>query len=518
MQICSKQFFFSWIFSLLLCVPSFSQDATPRRLLLYGKVVNKDGQAAKKSKYVYIQDGTIQYVGTQKPKLEKGVRFLYTTGYIYPGLIDLHTHLTYNIMPIWDGAQSQYSNRFEWRKDENYKKFRETYKALNTPEFKLGLFLYDEIQALAGATTLIQESGMIDNESKNLIKSLVVRGTDFAEDMDLDPSKKVASSFEIFEPKSDGTFKAKDALESFAKRRSEDKLYSFIVHLAEGRTGFLRDHGTDPLCRAEFEALMNHPLFSDPLNTPKPPVALIHSSGIDPTNDAHIQFLKTWNMGIVWSPVSNLLLYGDTLDVETLLKKGVTIALGSDWSPSGSKHVLDEARFARFYLDQIGAHVSDKQLFQMMTVNSAKMIGHPRLGEIKAGNLADLFILEDPNPDYTPMESLLRTDVKYIQAVVIRGRAVYGYEDKVTVLESDVQRLPQVEGEAVRNKVVYIDPALNLNLEETITKMEAHLKTLGVYRNNLLTSTDKPYQERIFNLQTFVHLNFFLNKFKQEEK
>src|SRR3989338_5799179 len=428
-----------------LLTVSFSFAQEHNRILLYGKVDQKDGTFKKQ--YVYIEDGAIKYVQKKKPKLLRGTKFVYEVGYFYPGLIDLHSHITYNIMPVWEGAQSQFSNRFECRKDENYKNgFRNTYKALNIPEFKTGLLLYYEIQALAGATTLIQESGILDNESRTVTKGLVVRGTDFEEDLELNNGKKVASSFEIFEPKANGTIISKDALDSFAKRRGEGKLQAFITHLAEGRTGFLRpDHTADPLCRAEFEAMMNHPYFSDVENTPKVPVALIHSSGIDPQNDKHIEFLKTWNMGIVWSPVSNLLLYGDTLDIETLLRKDIPIALGSDWSPSGSKHVLDEARMARVYLETIGAHVSDTELFQMMTTQAAKLIGHPNLGEIKEGNLADLFILEDPNPDYTPMESLFKTDVKYITLVMIRGRAVYGYEDRVLPLESNVQKLPSIE-------------------------------------------------------------------------
>ncbi|MBI3018440.1 MAG: amidohydrolase family protein [Deltaproteobacteria bacterium] len=501
-------------------VPQPPESQEPRRILLHGKVVQKDGSAKKR--YVYIEDGVIQSVTYKRPKLLKGIRFVHEAGYIYPGLIDLHTHITYNIMPVWGGAQSQFSNRFEWRKNEDYKNFRDIYKALTIPDFKFGLLLYDEIQALAGGTTLIQESGIIDNESKDVTRRLVVRGTDFEDDLELNNGKKVASSFEIFAPKADGTFAAKDALESFAKRRSEDKLQAYIVHLAEGRTGFLRtDQSFDPSCRAEFETLMAHPYFSDPENTPKPPVALIHSSGIDPQNDAHINFLKTWNMGIVWSLVSNLLLYGDTLDIPTLLQKGVLIALGSDWSPSGSKHVLDEARMARFYLDMIAypnpSPVSDAEIFQMMTTNAAQMIDHPRLGGIKPGNLADLFVIEDPDPSVSPMKALFYTDVKYITMVMIRGRAVYGYEDRVRPLEPNVQLLPQIEGEPVLNKVVYMDPALNLNLEETIGKMEAHLKTLGVYRNNLLTSTDKPYQERMFQLQQMIFNTFLAPRLKKKE-
>jgi cytosine/adenosine deaminase-related metal-dependent hydrolase len=45
---------------------------------------------------------------------------------------------------------------------------------------------------------------------------------------------------------------------------------------------------------------------------------------------------------LVWSPLSNLLLYGQTALVYDALKAGVLVLLGTDWSPSGSRHLLDE--------------------------------------------------------------------------------------------------------------------------------------------------------------------------------
>src|SRR5690606_23933476 len=40
---------------------------------------------------------------------------------IYPGMVNLHNHTEYNIMPIWDMAKGQFENRFEWRAWGNYK-------------------------------------------------------------------------------------------------------------------------------------------------------------------------------------------------------------------------------------------------------------------------------------------------------------------------------------------------------------------------------------------------------------
>ena len=52
---------------------------------------------------------------------------------------------------------------------------------------------------------------------------------------------------------------------------------------------------------------------------------------------------------MVWSPLSNLLLYGATARVDAAKRAGVRIGLGSDWSPSGSKNLLGELKVAWLY-------------------------------------------------------------------------------------------------------------------------------------------------------------------------
>ena len=55
---------------------------------------------------------------------------------------------------------------------------------------------------------------------------------------------------------------------------------------------------------------------------------------------------------MVWSPMSNLLLYGGTADIAAALAAGVRIGIGSDWSPSGSKNLLGELKVAWLLLSR----------------------------------------------------------------------------------------------------------------------------------------------------------------------
>lgn len=503
--------------SLLFFVPLYATT------VLHGKIVQADG--TYKKGYLTVENDTIISIQKNKPRLTPNLMedaiFIQTKGFIFPGLIDLHTHTTYNILPLWENAQSQFENRFGWREDSHYRTvFREAYRALTDPQnedrFKKSLLLFDELQAACGGTTLIQESRSLDSETDDFAKRILIRGTDYIEDLGLNNGKKILSVIDLFDYRKTIPPVPKKSLESFGKWREKGVLQAFIPHLAEGRTGFLRDHGYDEYSRREFEAFRTHALFSNPENTPKLPIALVHSSGIDPKNDAHIEFLKTWNMGIIWSPVSNLLLYGDTLDVETLLQKGIPIALGSDWSPSGSKHVLDEARLARFYLKTIQANVSDVEIFQMMTVQSAKLINHPRLGELKEGNLADLLIFEDPqdSKNDTPMEVLFNTPVEHIRLVMMGGKAIYGEKELMQRFTTDLQNLPLREGTSVANKAVHLDPSLDISIEKSLDEIEAFLKEkFQVYRSNTLSSSDIKYQHRIIALKLMIR-----DIFNKEEK
>jgi len=517
-QISTHLGFISTISLVLFFIFSFiSQLAYADITVVHGRVVHRDGHHAWR--YIIIEDGFIQSVERRKPDLDDDdATFIFTKGYIFPGLIDLHTHLTYNLLPLWEGAKSQFSNRFEWRKDPDYEEsFKPPYRALKDPEtdpqIQEGRILFDEMQAVAGATTLILQSGSIDSDINDLSQRMVVRGTGYPEDLEIDNGKRIMTANDIFTPRKTMPPKPnKRVIERFVKKRDTETLQAFIPHMAEGRTGFLRDHGIDTYSRDEFEAFMELDIFSDPDDTLKPPIALIHNSGMDPLDEDHIDFMKTWNMGIVWSPVSNLLLYGDTLDVDTLMDEEINIALGSDWSPSGSKHVLDEARMARYYLDEIGSDITNVDIFQMMTVNAADMIDLPHMGEIKEGNVADLFILDDAeDPKLNAMDALFNTPVEHISLVLIRGKAVYGDEHMIPDLDDDYQYLPERERilDVVASKVIYVDPLIEIQINDVVERIEDFLKdNFDMKRSNTLSTTDVPYRERISELQEFITETF----------
>src|SRR5262249_73450 len=115
---------------------------------------------------------------------------------------------------------------------------------------------------------------------------------------------------------------AKDWKKFFAAVSSKSTV---ILHLSEGK---------DDKARAHFLALESEGKWAI---TDK--LVGIHCAAL---TAADFGVLVKHGGSMVWSPLSNFLLYGDTVDIKAAVAAGVQVALGSDWSPSGSKNLLGE--------------------------------------------------------------------------------------------------------------------------------------------------------------------------------
>ncbi|MCP4074016.1 MAG: amidohydrolase family protein [Hyphomicrobiales bacterium] len=468
-------------------------------ILIRGNVVLPDGIA--KNRYIHVDKGVIASISRRKPPLTDTLPYfeLGSNDWIFPGLLDLHTHSNYNLLPIWRSYQAPFDNRFEWRGYDEYRKeVRGVHKQISTPENKKAIAVFGELQAVAGGTSVLQESFDLDSDIGAKDRLLLCRDTASARDLGLPKSKKIFSVVDFYRPdRTTGEASTVDSkFNRYLKEREKGNLAATLAHLAEGRSGFGSGRGVDPYSRSEFEAFMQHPAMADAGLVRQSSMALIHGCGINPRDPGHIQFLRERNISIIWSPVSNLMLYGDTIDVETLLDAGINVALGSDWSPSGSKHVWDEAKFARCYFDAIGSSVPDEQIFQMVTTNAAHCLGLSSLGRIAVGAHADFFILRSPLETDYPQEVFLSTEDRHVLATVIAGRPIYGDKEFLSRFTSDTQPLPRVEGSAVKNKAVHLPPSVEVDMNKDLHRIEATMKALKppVKRSNLLVSSDKIYK------------------------
>jgi hypothetical protein len=190
---------------------------------------------------------------------------------------------------------------------------------------------------------------------------------------------------------------------------SHQNALGIFYHLSEG-------HPHDEFSKHEYD-------YVTQLGLNFPEVVLIHGVGLSEENLDQVAKL---GQSMVWSPISNLLLYGETLNIQSVKNRKINFAIGSDWSASGGKGLLEELRFAKKYLQiSNGANLTDEELVQTVTVNAAKALRVPDLlGKVAPGYLADLLFVQKKSNE--PYKDFVLTSEKEIELVVVGGEPMYG--------------------------------------------------------------------------------------------
>ena len=120
------------------------------------------------------------------------------------------------------------------------------------------------------------------------------------------------------------------------------------------------------------------------------------------------------------------MLYGGTTNIAAANSAGVPVSLGSDWSPTGSKNLLNELKIAKVVNQIDGLGLADRDLVSMVTRTPASIVKWGALvGSLEAGKRADLIVVNAP-PGGDVYAGLIAARETDIRLVVINGRAVVG--------------------------------------------------------------------------------------------
>jgi hypothetical protein len=129
---------------------------------------------------------------------------------------------------------------------------------------------------------------------------------------------------------------------------------------------------------------------------------------------------------VVWSPSSNIALYGTTSNIAEWLSLGLTIGIGPDWTPSGEDDLLAELRFALDYGRTTGiTGLTPRRLWEMATSDGAEVVGlASSIGRIAVGYRADLAVFGRMGSD--PYLAVVESRSADVRLVLIDGRGYYG--------------------------------------------------------------------------------------------
>jgi cytosine/adenosine deaminase-related metal-dependent hydrolase len=315
-------------------------------------------------------------------------------GVISPGLVNPHEHMTFqNNGPVPHGTQ-RYENRSDWQGARGHTRL----------EYKSGanqiVQTYGELRFLMSGTTTMAggggAAGLVRNVDASLekLEGLPIQLADSDVFPLGTPGKNIAAGCDYTEPRPSSRVAV---------------LESYLPHISEGIDAEAHNEFT---CLSEGE----HDLIERQ-------TGIIHGVALTPDDAA---LVRSEMAKVVWSPRSNVDLYGNTASVVMLDMAGVALALGTDWVPSGSMNMLRELHCAdslnKIYFD---GHFSDADLWRMATMNGALAVGAGHaIGMLKTGYLADIAIYDGKKSK--DFRAVLDAGVEDVALVLRGGRALYG--------------------------------------------------------------------------------------------
>jgi hypothetical protein len=140
---------------------------------------------------------------------------------------------------------------------------------------------------------------------------------------------------------------------------------------------------------------------------------------------------------MIWSPRSNITLYGDTARVTVAANLGVKIALGTDWMPTGSMNLLRELTCAdSFNQTYLHSFFTDQNLWEMVTTTAAKVTAtDTKLGILATDHLADISIFAGNHK--APFRSIIEAQPADVALVMRAGTVLYGDDATVAALATN---------------------------------------------------------------------------------
>ncbi len=366
-----------------------------------GTILYEDGPMSRSSLLINPK-GLLSCTGCDclaEAKALDATRISCPNGLVSPALINGHDHLTWaNVRP-----QSAGEERFEHRND--WRGGKRGHKKISVPSGGSNAeILFGEIRQLMVGTVSIAGSNSAPGFLRNLDSPLYREGLG-----------NEAMDYDTFPLESGGDYDFRVGNCAYSRQPA-------LAYLDVGRHLMHVAEGIDDAARNEFLCLSGRAEGGrdaiEARNT------IVHGIGLVAEDAKEMAANGT---ALVWSPRSNISLYGNTAAVPLLKRSGVNVALGTDWVPSGSAHLLREAQCALHMNEDFwSSSLSDQELWQMMTSKAASAFKMEReIGRIAKGLQADIVIYRRLKAKNV-YRSIMNSEAKDTALVLRSGLPLYG--------------------------------------------------------------------------------------------
>ncbi len=315
----------------------------------------------KDSISLHIRDEKIIAITTstpQNPTLDFGGAL------VFPGLINSHDHLDFNLFPAL--ANTRYQNYRDWGWDIHKKNKTEINDILKIPQpLRTQWGIYKNL--LNGFTTVVNHGEWLDTKDAPISVHQLNHNL---HSIGFEPNWR------------------------WKLNRPTKTKWPFVLHVGEG---------TDITAHHEITQLIKWNLFRRPL---------IGIHGVAMTEEQAVHF-----QALIWCPASNYFLLGQTASIGKL-KSRLPILFGTDSTLTGPWDCWSQIRLAR----QEGA-LTDEELLQSLTSNPAAAWGLTDRGQLEKGKLADMVIAR-PRNNSNSWDALYDLSPEDLLLVISRGHIV----------------------------------------------------------------------------------------------
>jgi cytosine/adenosine deaminase-related metal-dependent hydrolase len=373
---------------------------------------------------------------------------------ISPGLINPHDHISFANNPPPPPVTERYEQRHDWRKG-----LRGHTKISTSAPTVPNAVAAAELRFIMSGLTSTASGGSAGSGAPGLARN-IDSNTKQLEGLPI--TLAISDTF----PLADTNGQQSTTCAGFPTGRKKaadiagDNAY--MPHIAEG---------IDEDAHAEFLCQSNTAPDPDPdHDLIQRNVAVIHGVAVKP---ADIKQYRDDGSILIWSPRSNVSLYGNTAPIGEYARLGVPITLGTDWLPSGSMNFSRELKCADDLNQKyFGKVLTDRQLWQAVTINAAFATGTQNtIGQLKAGWVADIAIF-DASKGSTGYRAVIDAGVEDTLLVLRGGQTMYGDSEIVSEIgDSDCEDLPVCK--ITKKACVAKDTAAGAKLADLMTAATA---------------------------------------------
>lgn len=366
---------------------------------------------------------------------------------VSPGLINAHDHIGWMNSEPWVANDNGVDPALRWEHRHDWRTGRRGHPKIvvagggaSADEKALG-----ELRFVLGGATSVFGSG----SAPGLLRNLDGFGGTVPE---IDQPVARYDTFPLGD--SNGTQRTSDCSYPGLVQPGDVEGYdAYVPHVSEG---------IDPEARNEFLCLTGQGQGAvDVLGERS---AVVHGVGVTAID---VALMATRRVKLIWSPRSNISLYGETAPVTLYHRLGVSIGLGTDWLPSGSMNVLRELACAdELNQRNFGGTFTDEDLWLMATLGAARALAmDDAIGVLAPGRMGDIAVFR--NDGRRHHRAILEAGVDDVALVLRGGKVLSGDAALVEALEPGCDLLSDVCG---------VDKRVCINLPREVGKSVSQLE------------------------------------------